>query len=53
MVLYIYFMVWLNIWIDTKHLLKALTHQGYDVIRHNHRGHGKEIDEKERDITTA
>ena len=29
-------------------LVKALTHQGYDVIRHNHRGHGKEIDEKER-----
>lgn len=29
-------------------LVNALTHQGYDVIRHNHRGHGKEIDEKER-----
>lgn len=31
-----------------KTLVNALTHQGYDVIRHNHRGHGKEIDEKER-----
>ena len=29
-------------------LVNALTHQGYDVIRENHRGHGKEIDEKER-----
>ena len=24
-------------------LVKALTHQGYDVIRHNHRGHGKRL----------
>ncbi|PTU87184.1 lysophospholipase [Staphylococcus pasteuri] len=29
-------------------LVKALNLQGYDVIRHNHRGHGKNIDEKER-----
>lgn len=29
-------------------LVQALTHQGYDVIRHNHRGHGIDIDESER-----
>ncbi|MEJ7183122.1 alpha/beta fold hydrolase, partial [Staphylococcus caprae] len=29
-------------------LVQALTHQGYDVIRHNHRGHGIDIDENER-----
>ena len=29
-------------------LVEALNTQGYDVVRHNHRGHGKEIDENER-----
>lgn len=29
-------------------LVESLNYQGYDVIRHNHRGHGKEIDEKTR-----
>lgn len=29
-------------------LVEALNIQGYDVLRHNHRGHGKDIDEKER-----
>ena len=31
-------------------LVKALNLQGYDVIRHNHRGHGKNIDEKKEVI---
>ncbi|BGE82545.1 lysophospholipase [Staphylococcus petrasii] len=29
-------------------LVQSLTQQGYDVIRHNHRGHGKDINEDER-----
>ncbi len=29
-------------------LVNALNIQGYDVLRHNHRGHGKDIDEVER-----
>ncbi|RIL73227.1 alpha/beta fold hydrolase [Staphylococcus devriesei] len=29
-------------------LVQSLTQQGYDVIRHNHRGHGRDIDENER-----
>lgn len=29
-------------------LVQSLTQQGYDVIRHNHRGHGMEINEDER-----
>ncbi|WP_409323753.1 alpha/beta hydrolase [Staphylococcus caprae] len=29
-------------------LVYALNLQGYDVLRHNHRGHGKDIDEVER-----
>ncbi|UQW80552.1 alpha/beta hydrolase [Staphylococcus edaphicus] len=29
-------------------LVESLNQQGYDVLRHNHRGHGKDINEKER-----
>ncbi|MDK9851142.1 alpha/beta hydrolase [Staphylococcus equorum] len=29
-------------------LVESFNQQGYDVLRHNHRGHGKEIKEKER-----
>ena len=31
-------------------LVNALNIQGYDVLRHNHRGHGKDIDEVERRV---
>lgn len=30
------------------HLVESLNQQGYDVLRHNHRGHGKEVDDSER-----
>ena len=29
-------------------LVESLNQQGYDVLRHNHRGHGKDINEDER-----
>ena len=41
-------MVWLNIWNVYDKLAYALSKHGFDVIRHNHRGHGINIDESTR-----